>query len=167
MPKKADSERDPMAESDPKAEPRANPNPLGRISRKPGSYVGDLDSLLAEVGDERAIEKRTGEVRSADDGEVSPPGALRGTPPDESEQIRTTSGAAGPSQEARRERPGSRSGQAENDTSRTRMKRINLDVPAELHQRFKGITGMRGVTMTEVLQELIRGYVEGARRDDW
>ena len=44
------------------------------------------------------------------------------------------------------------------------MKRINLDVPSELHQRFKGVTGMAGRTMTDVLQELIRDYLDRASR---
>ena len=32
-------------------ESKAKQNPLGAIARKPSSYVGDLDSLLAEVGE--------------------------------------------------------------------------------------------------------------------
>ena len=38
-------------------------------------------------------------------------------------------------------------------------KRVNLDVPTELHQRFKGATSMAGRTMTDVIQELMREYL--------
>lgn len=97
--------------------PKARTNPLGGVGRKPSTYVGDLDSLLAEVGEG--------------------PGSEQKSAPEPSEG------------ETGRE-------------AKVPMKRINLDVPVSLHQRFKGVTGMRGVTMTEVLQQLIAEYVQEA-----
>ena len=110
-------------------ESKTKPNPLGAIARKPSSYVGDLDSLLAEVGE--------------------------GTGP--------ASGSPSEKQWAERESEG-REQSGDDAQTKPRMKRINLDVPSELHQRFKGVTGMAGRTMTDVLQELIRDYLDRASR---
>ena len=39
------------------------------------------------------------------------------------------------------------------------QKHLNLKIDESLHTRFKGVVGMQGRTMTEVLEELMRGYV--------
>ena len=98
---------------------KAKANPLGAIGRKPGSYVGNLDSLLSEVSD--------------------------------APMSRQKEHAAVPEKASR----------AGSTNRKSTTKRINLDVPIELHQRFKGATGMAGRTMTDVLQELIRDYLDG------
>ncbi|MEP0548309.1 MAG: hypothetical protein ABJF88_15335 [Rhodothermales bacterium] len=116
-------------------ETKAKANPLGAIGRRPGSYVGDLDSLLAEVGD------------------AAPP-SPSGSDPSVSKTQETEEVAAERTAK-REEHPAER--------SKPRMKRINLDVPSDLHQQFKGVTGMAGRTMTDVLQELIREYLERTR----
>ena len=39
------------------------------------------------------------------------------------------------------------------------VKRMNLNVPVDLHNSFKSTTAARGQNMTDVLLEFIRGYV--------
>lgn len=39
------------------------------------------------------------------------------------------------------------------------FKRMNLNVPIELHNRFKSLTAAEGANMTDVLLEFIRDYV--------
>jgi hypothetical protein len=39
------------------------------------------------------------------------------------------------------------------------VKRMNLNVPVELHNSFKSLTAARGQNMTDVLLEFIRDYV--------
>ena len=39
------------------------------------------------------------------------------------------------------------------------VKRMNLNVPIELHNNFKSITAAQGENMTDVLLEFIRSYV--------
>jgi hypothetical protein len=39
------------------------------------------------------------------------------------------------------------------------VKRMNLNVPVELHNTFKSTTAARGQNMTDVLLEFIRDYV--------
>ncbi len=41
-----------------------------------------------------------------------------------------------------------------------RIKRMNLNVPLELHNSFKSITASQGKNMTDVLLEFIQNYVE-------
>lgn len=36
---------------------------------------------------------------------------------------------------------------------------MNLNVPVELHNRFKAATAARGLNMTDVVMEFIRSYV--------
>ena len=45
-------------------------------------------------------------------------------------------------------------------------KRMNLNVPTELHNSFKSVTASEGKNMTDVLLEFIQSYVEkySARR---
>jgi hypothetical protein len=39
-------------------------------------------------------------------------------------------------------------------------KRMNLNVPVELHNRFKSVTAAQGQNMTDVLLEFIQAYVK-------
>ena len=39
------------------------------------------------------------------------------------------------------------------------VKRMNLNVPLELHNSFKSITASQGENMTDVLMEFIKSYV--------
>ena len=119
-------QRDPASQAATGTQPKTKANPLAGIGRKPTTYVGDLDSLLAEVGD----------------GPVNVPGS----DPAEASAVSAPQHAGG--EEAPEVKPP--------------MKRINLDVPVEFHQRFKGVTSMQGVTMTEVIQRLIAEYVDEA-----
>jgi hypothetical protein len=40
-----------------------------------------------------------------------------------------------------------------------KIKRMNLNVPLELHNTFKSITAARGQNMTDVLLEFIQNYI--------
>ena len=40
-----------------------------------------------------------------------------------------------------------------------KVKRMNLNVPLELHNNFKSVTAAQGQDMTTVLLEFIRNYV--------
>ena len=39
------------------------------------------------------------------------------------------------------------------------VKRMNLNVPIELHNSFKAVTAAQGLNMTDVLMEFIQEYV--------
>jgi predicted DNA binding CopG/RHH family protein len=39
------------------------------------------------------------------------------------------------------------------------IKRVNINIPTELHNRFKASTAAQGLEMTVVLQEFIQNYV--------
>ena len=39
------------------------------------------------------------------------------------------------------------------------VKRMNLNVPVELHNSFKAVTAAQGLNMTDVLMEFIKSYV--------
>ena len=39
------------------------------------------------------------------------------------------------------------------------VKRMNLNVPLELHNNFKSVTAAQGQNMTDVLMEFIKAYV--------
>jgi ParG len=41
-----------------------------------------------------------------------------------------------------------------------KVKRMNLNVPVELHNSFKSVTASQGQNMTDVLMEFIRSYVD-------
>ncbi|WP_348260942.1 plasmid partition protein ParG [Telmatobacter sp. DSM 110680] len=41
-----------------------------------------------------------------------------------------------------------------------KVKRMNLNVPVELHNNFKATTAAQGLNMTDVLMEFIKGYVD-------
>ena len=41
----------------------------------------------------------------------------------------------------------------------TGVKRMNVNIPTELHNSFKAATAARGLEMTVVLQEFIESYV--------
>lgn len=40
------------------------------------------------------------------------------------------------------------------------VKRMNLNVPVELHNNFKSVTASQGLNMTDVLLEFIQEYVD-------
>jgi len=40
-----------------------------------------------------------------------------------------------------------------------KVKRMNLNVPVELHNSFKSVTAVQGKNMTDVLLEFIQNYV--------
>ena len=40
------------------------------------------------------------------------------------------------------------------------VKRMNLNVPVELHNSFKAVTAAKGQNMTDVLLDFIRSYVD-------
>ena len=40
-----------------------------------------------------------------------------------------------------------------------RLKRVNLNIPVELHNSFKAATAAQGLNMTDVLLEFIQSYV--------
>ena len=42
----------------------------------------------------------------------------------------------------------------------TEVKRLNMNVPRELHDAFKAATAAEGQQMTDVLLQFIRDYVE-------
>ena len=41
-----------------------------------------------------------------------------------------------------------------------KVKRMNLNVPVELHNAFKATTAAQGQNMTDILMDFIKGYVE-------
>lgn len=41
-----------------------------------------------------------------------------------------------------------------------KVKRMNLNVPVEVHNRFKSITAAEGKEMTEVILKFVEEYVE-------
>ena len=41
----------------------------------------------------------------------------------------------------------------------TGIKRVNINIPTELHNRFKAATAAQGLEMTTVLLEFIQNYV--------
>jgi len=42
----------------------------------------------------------------------------------------------------------------------SQVKRMNLNVPIELHNSFKSVTASQGKNMTDVLLEFIQNYVD-------
>lgn len=46
------------------------------------------------------------------------------------------------------------------------IKRLNVNLPASLHNAFKAATAARGTNMSDILMEFIRNYVDkyGVRR---
>jgi len=44
------------------------------------------------------------------------------------------------------------------------MKRLNLQIPAELHRRFKIACTLQGSGMSEVVRRLIETYVEKTKK---
>jgi len=40
------------------------------------------------------------------------------------------------------------------------MSRLNLNIPDELHKRFKAVCALEGNEMTRVLVKLVKDYVE-------
>ena len=46
-----------------------------------------------------------------------------------------------------------------NKITEQKVKRMNLNVPLELHNSFKSVTAAQGQNMTDVLMEFIKNYV--------
>ena len=46
-----------------------------------------------------------------------------------------------------------------NKVEEEKVKRMNLNVPVELHNSFKSVTAAQGQNMTDVLLEFIQTYV--------
>jgi hypothetical protein len=44
--------------------------------------------------------------------------------------------------------------------TKLKVKRMNLNVPVELHDAFKAATASKGVNMTDVLIEFVQQYVD-------
>jgi metal-responsive CopG/Arc/MetJ family transcriptional regulator len=44
------------------------------------------------------------------------------------------------------------------------MSRLNLNIPDELHKRFKAICALEGKEMTEVVVRIVQEYVEKAEK---
>ena len=109
----------------------AKSNPLGGVTKKPASYVGDLDDLLGQVADDPEPES------------AAPPPKRRGR------------GEATP-QKRRASKKEMKINASEPDEPRSR---INLLLPSSLHRQFKAKAATEGVTMTSVLESFIRDYV--------
>ena len=105
-------------------------NPLGGVTKKPASYVGDLDDLLGQVADDPESERAA-------------PSKRRGR------------GEAAP-QNRRASKKEMKIDASEPDEPRSR---INLLLPSSLHRQFKVKAATEGVTMTSVLEAFIRDYV--------
>ena len=106
-------------------------NPLGGVTKKPASYVGDLDDLLGQVTDEPESE------------------------PTPSTPKRQGRGGAPPKRKAAKEEMKIASSE-DDEVSRSR---INLLLPSHLHRQFKAKAAVEGVTMTSLLEAFIRNYV--------
>lgn len=107
-------------------------NPLGGVTKKPASYVGDLDDLLGQVADE-----------PEPDPKPAPP-KRQGRGGDAPRKQKTTK---------KEMKIDSSEGE---DVPRSR---INLLLPADLHRQFKVKAVTEGVTMTSLLEAFIRDYV--------
>lgn len=46
-----------------------------------------------------------------------------------------------------------------NTVAGQKVKRMNLNVPIDLHNAFKAVTAAKGENMTDVLMEFIKSYV--------
>ena len=110
-------------------------NPLGGVTKKPASYVGDLDDLLGQVADEPepAPETTMSKPKGQGKGEAAPR---------KRKAAKKEMKIAAPDGE---------------DVPRSR---INLLLPTTLHRQFKAKAATEGVTMTSVLEAFIRDYVD-------
>ena len=115
----------------PKTSPRRASNPLGGVTKKPASYVGDLDDLLGQVADDPAPQPQA-------------------SPPKQKGRRETASKRRASKKEMKID------ASAGEDAPRSR---INLLLPADLHRQFKVRAAVEGVTMTSVLEAFIRDYV--------
>ena len=106
-------------------------NPLGGVTKKPASYVGDLDDLLGQVTDE---------PETVPEPEPKRQGREEITPRKRKAAKKEMKIAA----------------LKDEDVPRSR---INLLLPTTLHRQFKAKAATEGVTMTSVLEAFIRDYV--------
>lgn len=138
-------------------------NPLSDTSRKKRSYVGDFDDLMADISEgenEGSAEITTAEEHAG--GEEGP--SADGTATHAMERSSESSdGSRDPEQAAVKVTPDA----SENEESGTEKpkKPLNLKIDESLHTRFKGVVGMQGRTMTEVLEEFMRAYVRKSLED--
>ena len=109
----------------------AKSNPLGGVTKKPASYVGDLDDLLGQVADDPEPERAATPPKRRGRGEAAP-------------------------QKRRASKKEMKINSSEPDEPRSR---INLLLPSSLHRQFKVKAATEGVTMTSVLEAFIREYV--------
>ena len=126
-------------------------NPLSESPRKKRSYVGDFDDLMADISDEETGDEDTANAESAEKDD----GSTERAAPDETSHEETS----------REETSDSTASAAEEEGSGPPKKHLNLKIDETLHTRFKGIVGMQGRTMTEVLEKLMRDYVHESMRD--
>ena len=49
-------------------------------------------------------------------------------------------------------------------TAKTQIKRVNVNLEAPLHDRFKATAASQGRQMTEILVEFIEGFVRNSER---
>lgn len=107
-------------------------NPLGGVTKKPASYVGDLDDLLGQVADEPEPKPTSPKPKRQGRGEAS-------------------SRRKATKKEMKIDSSG------DEDVPRSR---INLLLPTHLHRQFKAKAAVEGVTMTSVLEAFIRDYID-------
>jgi hypothetical protein len=121
-------------------------NPLTDSPRKKRSYVGDFDDLMADISDEEPAEEEKPEENHGPTAQAASDEATRKEASESGDDAVEASAA-------------------EEEGSEPPKKHLNLKIDETLHTRFKGIVGMQGRTMTEVLEELMRGYVRESMQD--
>lgn len=133
-------------------------NPLSDSPRKKRSYVGNLDKLMADIsegdnepGDDDVPGEKEGSSPSGDD-----------VPPHSSKQPPAVRDESYDPEPTHRE---TNSNEADREGGAKPKKPLNLKIDESLHTRFKGVVGMQGRTMTEVLEEFMRDYVQRSLKD--
>lgn len=134
-------------------------NPLSDSPRKKRSYVGDFDELMADISEEE--DSRSDAEEETPSGEDNP-GSGKDSPARTAEKYPKASDKPGNS-----EPTASMSSPKEEkaEDAETPKKPLNLKIDESLHTRFKGVVGMQGRTMTEVLEEFMRDYVQRSLQD--
>lgn len=136
-------------------------NPLSDTSRKKRSYVGDFDDLMADISEGES--EGSAEVTIAEEGAGGEEGSSADdaathameSSPESSDESRD------PEQAAVEVTPDA----SEIEETDKPKKPLNLKIDESLHTRFKGVVGMQGRTMTEVLEEFMRAYVRKSLKD--
>ena len=123
---------------------------LFQDSRKKGFYSG-FDELKAELEEEGSASSASPDASTAADDNSS-------APAEEQSSAKKSGGeGASPTRSALEEPVEA----AEREKSPTQ--RLNLEIDENVHRRFKGVVGMEGRTMTEVIEGFMQSYVEEAR----